>query len=499
MENNLREFYKDSYLHGDLPHPHDFTPSGKATGAIYAISSVQDAIAILHGSSGCGFHYRFVCRRSDSPAYELQCTGLEEKDIVMGGAEKLRRTIIETVEKYHPSLIAIIPTTPVDMIHDDIAGVLAELSTQLDCKLISVKSEKISHADKRIKGKVVFCKTQGESKQAYNYDGDIKGCGFSEAMKAIVMNVMKPQKIKKNTINICAPFRHTTGSALLSGIIKEFKNIGISVNTYIPNCKVKDLETAPRAALNLVTGRMNWAMKMKEIFGTDYFLADFDECGYSGLDGIEQFYLNISRKLELPQSAETYLAAKKREVSEFLLTSKVYMEQYSCALCCSDYRNLSKLIRFYKNVLKFKIPYVLIRVSQKRYTSIYSMDELNKFAAKFISEAAAEADEDTKWFINPAQDQVNYIFDKVDNVVGQGCFSCANDNLKFIEIPQFIPMDFDNFQSFVVDYNKRIKNASECMNQSRGIYDCEKVPDDENRINIEGTLSLWDKLWIQRG
>ncbi len=497
MENNLRDFYKDSYLRGDLPHSHDFTPSGKAAGAIYAISSIQDAVPILHGSAGCGYHYRFVCRRSGLPAYELQCTGLAEKDIVMGGAQELRKTILETVEKCHPALIAVIQTTPVDMIHDDVQGVLAELSPQLACKLVFVQSEKISHCDKRSKGKVVFCKTQSESTQAYNYDGDIKGCGFSEAMKAIVLHVMKPQQKKKNTINICGPFRQTSGRAFLNGMIKDFKNIGIEVNTFIPSCTTKDLETAPQAALNLVSGRMNWAIKMKEIFGTDYFLADFDEYGYSGLDGIERFYLDISRKLELSHGAESYLAARKQEAMRCL--SKVNMQQFSCALCSSDYRNLTKMIRFYKNVLKFEIPYVLVRVRQRRYTSIYSMNELNQFASKFIAEAAAEADANTKWFVNPSQEQVNSIFSQVNYVVGQSCFVGINENLNYVENPRFIPLDFDNFQSFVVDYVKRIKNISHYVNQSKNICDYENEPDDENSANIKGTLSLWDKLWIQRG
>jgi len=91
MERNLREFYKNIYFYDSLPYVHQFTPSGKAAGAIYAIGSIKDAIPIVHGSAGCGFHYRYVCRRSHHPAYELQCTDLEEQDIVMGRAEKLRK------------------------------------------------------------------------------------------------------------------------------------------------------------------------------------------------------------------------------------------------------------------------------------------------------------------------------------------------------------------------------------------------------------------------
>lgn len=59
METNLREFYKNSYLYDRIPYIHEFTPSGKVSGTIFAISTIEIAIPILHGSSGCGFHYKY--------------------------------------------------------------------------------------------------------------------------------------------------------------------------------------------------------------------------------------------------------------------------------------------------------------------------------------------------------------------------------------------------------------------------------------------------------
>jgi nitrogenase molybdenum-iron protein alpha/beta subunit len=64
MNENLREYYKNAYFYNRLPYAHSFSPSGKAVGAIYAVSAIEGAVPILHGSAGCGFHYRYICRQS---------------------------------------------------------------------------------------------------------------------------------------------------------------------------------------------------------------------------------------------------------------------------------------------------------------------------------------------------------------------------------------------------------------------------------------------------
>lgn len=140
METSLREFYKNSYLYDRVPYIHKFTPSGKVAGAIFAISTIENAIPILHGSSGCGFHYRYVCRRSWKPAYNLKCTGLKETDIIMG-KWKIKGSNYWNGEKYSPSLIGIIPASSVDMTGDDIEGVIRELQPQITYKLLFVKSK----------------------------------------------------------------------------------------------------------------------------------------------------------------------------------------------------------------------------------------------------------------------------------------------------------------------------------------------------------------------
>lgn len=74
----------------------------------------------------------------------------------MGGSEKLKKTIIETVKKYNPFLIGIIPASSMDVTNEDIEGIIDEIQPQISCKLIFVKSKKISHADKRSNARKSF-------------------------------------------------------------------------------------------------------------------------------------------------------------------------------------------------------------------------------------------------------------------------------------------------------------------------------------------------------
>ncbi len=129
-------------------------------GAVYAVAAISDAVPLIHGPAGCGFHYRYSSRRNFLPACALACTALQEKDIVLGGAKQLRKTILETVERHSPAMIVVIPSTSVDITNDDVESVLNSLRSEINCRLVFVPSKRISHADKRVTERQVFCQTR---------------------------------------------------------------------------------------------------------------------------------------------------------------------------------------------------------------------------------------------------------------------------------------------------------------------------------------------------
>jgi len=484
METNLREFYKNSYLYNRLPYIHEFTPSGKVSGAIFAISTIKNSIPILHGSSGCGFHNKYVCRRSLEPAYNLKCTGLKEKDIIMGGSDKLKKTILETVKKYNPSLIGIIPASSVDLTNDDIEGVINEIQPQISCKLIFVKSKKISHADKRSNARKSFC----DNKK--NDDGNLKSCGFSEAMEAIVQKVMKPQKVDNNLINICGFYWGINENPIVNGMKKEFEEMGIKINAFIPNCSVKELETAPRAALNIITSRVKWVMKMKELYGTEFMVVRNEDYGYSGLDGIEEFYLDVAKKIGSYEKLSKYLNKRKIDIEEKLKKQLFLLSKYTCVIYCEDFRNIGKLINFYGYVLKLKIKYIAVTVKQNRYMSLFSENQLFEMAKENIIDGLSKLDYEVPWKINFNNDEMITLEEDSDICIGDMC----DKSSKHINPPAFIPLDFDNYEKFIIHYIDMINRTILNENKSLPLANYNK----EN-VNEEVSRKMWDILWLQRG
>lgn len=488
MDTSLREFYKNSYLYVRVPYIHEFTPSGKVAGAILAISTIRNAIPILHGSSGCGFHYRYVCRRSWKPAYNLKCTGLKENEIIMGGSEKLKQTIIETVKKYNPSLIGIIPASSIDMTGDDIEGVIRELQSQINCKLLFVKSKKISHADKRNNARKSFCENNTEKKKFH--DGNLKSCGFSEAIEAIVEDVMKPQEIDNTLVNICGFYWGIYEDAMVKGIRNELGKIGVKINAFIPNCSVEELETAPRAALNIITSRVKWVLKMKELYGTEYMIVRNEEYGYKGLNGIEKFYLDISKKIGIYEKASKYLNKRKIDIEKRLENKLLNMSKYTCAIYCEDFREIYKLIYFYGCVLKLKIKCIVVTVKQDGYRSLFSRNTLFEMAKDNIAEGLNELDYEVKWIINFEVEETFNFEENVDICVGDTHIQ----NSKCINMPPFIPLDFDNYEKFILHYIDLIYRIMCQEDVSLHLENNYNV-----NVNEEVSKKMWDILWLQRG
>ncbi|WP_368487977.1 nitrogenase component 1 [Clostridium sp. BJN0013] len=488
METSLREFYKNSYLYDRVPYIHEFTPSGKVAGAIFAISTIENAIPILHGSSGCGFHYRYVCRRSWKPAYNLKCTGLKEKDIIMGGSEKLKEAIIETAKKYNPSLIGIIPASSVDMTGDDIEGVIRELQPQITCKLLFVKSKKISHADKRGNARKSFCENNTDKKKIH--DGNLKSCGFSEAMEVIVENVMKPQEVENTLINICGFYWGIHENAMVNGIKKELEKMGIKINAFIPNCSVEELETAPRAALNIITSRVKWVIKMKELYGTEFMIVKNEDYGYRGLNGIEEFYIDIAKKIGAYERLGRYLNERKVHIQERLEKKLLKMSKYTCAIYCEDFRDIYKLIYFYGCVLKLKIKYVVVTVKQNGYMSLFSKDTLFEMAKENIVEGLNELDYEVNWKINFDIEKIIAFEENADLCIGYTHIQ----NSKHINLPSFIPLDFNNYEKFILHY-------IDMINRTVFREDKSLLLDNYNSVNVNEKVSkkMWDILWLQRG
>ena len=114
---------------------------------------------------------------------------MTESEIIYGGTEKLYKTVKEVWERYHPSMIMLIPTPVSDVLSEDIRSVSERLKKE-GIFTVGIQSELFSHRDKN------YAKDRLRKLAAQKITGDnrleteLKGCGFTEALYALVEQVM---------------------------------------------------------------------------------------------------------------------------------------------------------------------------------------------------------------------------------------------------------------------------------------------------------------------
>lgn len=119
-----------------------FSQSSKdeITEALKFLSSVKDTVTIVHGAIGCsavelGYYYE------NGEKGIWYSTNLNERDTIMGGDEKLRKTVERAFKKHQPKVIFVVGTPVVAINNDDINSVILELEEELEVKIISVYTD----------------------------------------------------------------------------------------------------------------------------------------------------------------------------------------------------------------------------------------------------------------------------------------------------------------------------------------------------------------------
>jgi len=112
------------------------------------IGPIKDAFTIVHGPIGCAYYCwgtrRHKARTEEGEDNYLQycfSTDLQEPDIVFGGEKKLKQSIKEAMELFHPKTIMICSTCPVGLIGDDIHAIAKWAETEYGIKCIAFSCE----------------------------------------------------------------------------------------------------------------------------------------------------------------------------------------------------------------------------------------------------------------------------------------------------------------------------------------------------------------------
>ncbi|SHH67502.1 nitrogenase cofactor biosynthesis protein NifB [Clostridium grantii] len=167
-------------------------------GGVMAFKGIEKAMVILHGSQGCSTYIRRHMATHYNEPIDIASSSLTEQGTVYGGADNLKKGIMNVLSSYEPSVIGVQTTCLAETIGEDIERIILELREEKP-ELNNVK--------------IVPVPTPG-------YEGT-QAEGYYRALKSMVVNLTK--KTKKNSkINIIAGNLNPGDIKALKEILEDF-------------------------------------------------------------------------------------------------------------------------------------------------------------------------------------------------------------------------------------------------------------------------------------
>lgn len=475
---------------------HSFVMNGKISGHIAALGEMQgDILCILDAPIGCGFHYRNAARRRTHPYYALQCSDLKEREIIMGGDTQLEQSARKAYARFKPQLIFLIPSPITDILNEDLFSVAARLRAD-GIPAVAAKSERFSLPDKDYVANLMHERGKQKVDGDNHLEIDVSGCGFNEAMCAVIDQVMENVPKKKHSVNIETISWGIEGPQVLEEIEAFLMECGIHVNCRIPNATLEGIRHAPAAELNLVTHFIKWARRMRCHFGTDY-LHMGERTRYQGLEGICRFYMDIAQRLDLTDRMEPLVAAARDKALADTDDARRLLATKTCVLVCRGLQEVPKQLQLYTKGYDLSISAVCViwTADMRRY---YYVDEaLEKQLEDRLRAAGALYAPAAELLINPSAADFQRVVSGCDGIVGSGDFTMEGKGVPVI--PGILNTMSFSFPSYV----RSVRRLAQAFNRERekkslilnrlGISeeDPNLLSDPSHRASREMWLRLW--------
>lgn len=264
-----------------------------ATVALHQFIRIKNLAIVYHAPAGCnavitGEVFRTSWKDSKMTGdYESNLglytqfvgTDLSESDTVFGATNKLREIVRRTYELYKPDGIVITTSCVTGIIGEDVESIADELSSELPVPVFS------SHCE--------------------GFKSNIWANGFDVADHAILKNIVKAPKEKRNVINV-RDF-HEVGR----GQIREaLKALGYESQFFYFGSTLEELSHISESAATVcICGTLGTYIgnALEEKYGVPYIAS----ASPNGLRGFEEWYRSVAERLGKSQLAEKYIAEQK--------------------------------------------------------------------------------------------------------------------------------------------------------------------------------------------
>lgn len=506
-QNCLREIFRDNLFAGIFQsaawHNHHYCINCKLSGSVYAASEIKGAIPIVHGPSGCAFHQRVTPMKLYAPIYNLKCTNLNEKDVIYGGEEKLKGTIKRVYDRYHPTLIIILPTCVSGLIGDDIAGICQDMVNELPCNIVYVSSEGFAHRGREALDGIMQNAAKSW-KTSLPPDYELRGCGREDVVISLVDQLMEDQDVAENSVNLESHGRLRYGSQIDFLETKRiFFEMGIEINTTILTCTVDQIKRAPAAEINVVMRNRQAASRMKDRFGTEYFRKWFV---HYGIDGIERFFIEIASKLGLDGEAEEVVGREKNLAIDRLNKYRHIFKGNNFAISTQGFFFTPYFASIYARDLQIPVKYFC--VSTELLKSMNTSKETIELMIKNMEDLFDSWDLGFEMIVNPTLDEISDIAKKVDYVLGDRIMPIDTDKGKgsnVMDISSLNPLLLRSSFSGITDFGRCLAG---CLNGnalrprsliiSRFDYDNVNYPMIRD-LRCSASRNMWSEMWSLKG
>lgn len=257
ISNFIKEGKKDGHL-VQLRRKFQQTAACMLSQTAGRIITVREAVVVFHGVIGCGAAgvsgYRQMYKNippelGKPPNFELAgiSTNLDERDIVYGGVDKLKKTIIEAERRYSPKAIFIITSCATGVMGDDIEGAVESVKNQVKATLVPIHCEA--------------------------FKTGISQTAFDSMAHAVVKYLVKsPEKKQEDLVAVPAPFSITWTDRL--EITRLLGKMGLRAQLIPDFATVTELEKLSEVALVAPTCSSYgdyWQLALHEKFDVPYF------------------------------------------------------------------------------------------------------------------------------------------------------------------------------------------------------------------------------------
>ncbi len=369
----------------------------RCVSAFYGFSEIHGIQVIVHGPRGCAYHLNTLpvdALRQQLLGFEKNpiafSTNVGEESAIYGSSEhKLRQALKDLAAKTRPAAIGLVNTCIPAIVGDDVDTIAREVEDETGIPIIVACCEAFEDDRGRVNEylEAMRRKIRGEEVET-----GIERCGRLTALRAVLEKSLESANeasvdeysVGFETYGRLHYYEDIRGEA--EEVAEVLGRAGIRLNIF-PGCRYSDV---PRMLGSSVFFSRRLRSVFRRIAGRTgaRVLTDASHHKYSGVKGIERFYMDVGRVLSREGEVEDAL---KKKVSWFLENAGGYrsvLEGRRLGLVATPTSLVNETIEL-ASMFGLKVPLVIIKTEWHRR---YGADErvLDRFVEELVNKISHE-------------------------------------------------------------------------------------------------------------